>query len=420
MTVGIGVFEASTEQRRSTTPEHWAHDRRALSLGFVGTYPPTKCGIATFTASLRQAIGDASRSRRLGVLSCVDTPGLLEYGPEVIGELVRGSASSLAAGAEALNRFDVVFIQHEFGIFGGEDGREVVELARKVTSPKILVLHTVLADPSPHQRQIIQDLAEVVERVVCQSEVACARLLASHTVASERLRVIPHGAPANLGPKPELDLGPTARPEILTWGLIGPGKGIEVAIDAVARLRDLDPPPRYVVLGETHPREVAASGEAYRESLVARAAELGVEDLVTFDDGYRDAQTILARIRGASVVLLPYLSREQVVSGVLVEAIASGTPVVATSFPFAVEMLAAGSGITVPHADSESMADALRLLLSDPAAAAAARTAARCQAPTVFWSTVGRAHAALSTEVTRNSVRARPARSRRNPRVRVI
>ena len=377
--------------------------RRAPSICFVGTYPPTKCGIATFTASLLRAVAETGMSSEIGVLSSVDAPGQLEYGPEVIGELVRGSEGSLAAGVAALDRFEVVVIQHEFGIFGGADGWEIVDLVRGLAVPTILVLHTVPADPSPNQRQIIHDLTEAVDRVVCQSQVARDRLLASHVISPERLRVIPHGAPANLQPR-VAHFEPSSRREILTWGLLGPGKGIEVAIEAVARLRDLDPPPHYRVLGETHPRERAATGEAYRDSLLARAAALRVEHLVSFDDSYPDAKTILDCIRTAEVVLLPYRSREQVVSGVLVEAIASGKPIVATSFPFAVEMLSTGSGITVPHDNPESMAEALRLLLTEPAAAAAARSAARCQAPTVFWSRVGQLYADLAAELSGTSL----------------
>ena len=397
---GVTVAGAREEEMTHKT----SVERRPPSIGFVGTYPPTKCGIATFTASLLRAIAENRESGEIGVLSSVDVPGQLEYGPEVIGELVRGSEDSLAAGVAALDEFDVVVIQHEFGIFGGADGREIVDLARALAVPTILVLHTVRADPSPNQRQIIHDLTEVVDRVVCQSQVARDRLLASHIISPERLRVIPHGAPANLGPSVD-HFEQSSRREILTWGLLGPGKGIEVAIEAVALLRDLDPPPHYRVLGETHPREREVTGDAYRDSLLARAAALGVAHLVIFDDSYSHAKTILACIRKSEIVLLPYRSREQVVSGVLVEAIASGKPIVATSFPFAVEMLATGSGITVPHDNPASMAEALRLLLTEPAAAAAARSAARLQAPTVFWGRVGQLYADLAAEVSGTSLK---------------
>jgi glycosyltransferase involved in cell wall biosynthesis len=335
----------------------------------------------------------------------VDEPISVGHPPEVVGELVRGSRSSLEAAADELNTFDLVVIQHEFGIFGGEDGEEVIELVSLLEVPVVVVLHTVLATPSPHQRMVIERLARAANRVVVQSDVARTRLLASHRVSPQRLLVIPHGAPANLSPAMHI-LGSARRPMILTWGLIGPGKGIEFAIEAMAELRHLTPRPTYVVMGETHPKIVQASGEAYRESLVARARELGIEEMVQFEDGYRDTAAILARIRDADLILLPYLSRDQVVSGVLVEAIASGKPVVSTAFPHAVELLGAGSGTVVPHEDAGAIASALRAYLTEPGKAARATAVARRQAPTLFWENVGEAYDRLAAEIVDHRIRA--------------
>jgi glycosyltransferase involved in cell wall biosynthesis len=374
-----------------------------LSLGFVGTYAPTKCGLATFTASLTQALEIDSDD--IGVISCVDEANVIAHPPEVVAEWVRGSEESLEDVVEALNRYDAVVIQHEFGIFGGQDGEDVLDLVTRLEVPVIVVLHTVLPDPSPHQRMIIESLATVADRVVAQSEVARTRLLEAHIVDPSRVVVIQHGAHANLAPRMVAE-APAGRPVILTWGLIGPGKGIEHAIDAVAKLRDIDPRPEYVIMGETHPKIVEQSGEAYRESLIARAEAAGAADLVRFMDGYHDTDAILAQIRRSDIVLMPYLSREQVVSGVLVEAIASGKPTVATAFPHAVELLSEGSGIVVPHEDPDAMAAALRSLLTDPVRAARASAAARRQAPSLFWETVGREYEQLAAEVIPNRVSA--------------
>jgi len=207
--------------------------------------------------------------------------------------------------------------------------------------------------------------------------------------------VIQHGAPANFAPGTRREEA-GRRPVVLTWGLIGPGKGIEYAIKALSGLRDLHPAPRYIVLGQTHPNIVRHSGEAYRESLQALAADLEVAHLVEFDDRYRDTAEILAEVRAADVVLLPYLSRTQVVSGVLVEAVASAKPVVSTAFPHAVELLAAGSGIVVPHEDPPAIADALRTLLTDRAAAARAAAVARMQARSLTWENVGHRYGELA------------------------
>ncbi len=371
------------------------------SVGFVSTYPPTRCGIATFTQALRNAMALPSSV----VVALVDEPARSRR-PEVVAELVRGSAPSLHASVAALESSDVVVVQHEFGIYGGEDGDDVLHLVSGLRAPIIVVLHTVLRSPSRHQRATVEELSAAAERVVVQSETARTRLLELYDVLAEHVVVVPHGASRN--PSALVVRDPWRRPMILTWGLLGPGKGIEFAIDALAELRDLDPAPRYVVVGQTHPRVVEREGEAYRDSLRAQALSRGVDDLVEFDDGYLDTESVLASIREADVVLLPYESRDQVVSGVLVEAIASGKPVVATPFPHAVELLSAGSGILVPHDDPSSIARALRVLLGDPRSASVAASVARRQAEPHLWENVGMRYRQLVTSVART-----PAGSKR-------
>ena len=366
----------------------------ALAVGFVGTYPPTRCGIATFTASLRTAMALPGS----GVVALVDKPGASRFGPEVVAELARGSVSSLEAAATVLDGFDVVVVQHEFGIYGGKDGLEVIDLVRRLEVPVIVVLHTVLGSPSPRQRRIIEQLASAADVLVVQSVAARSRLLEIHDISPGLVRVVPHGAPFNLS-LTAVRQRSGRRPVVLSWGLLGRGKGIEFAIEALPHLRDLDPAPRYVVHGRTHPRAVEHEGEAYRDSLLAQAQALGVADLVEFDERYVDTASVLAWIREADIVLLPYRSRDQVVSGVLVEAIASGKPIVATRFPHAVELLSEGSGILVPHEDPAAIADALRRLLTEPELAARAAAVARRQAPPLFWENVGRVYRGLATSL---------------------
>ena len=333
---------------------------------------------------------------RIGVVACVERPdGPLA--PVVVAELVRGSMSSRKAAAEALDRFDAVVVQHEFGIFGGPDGDEVLDLVERVRVPVITVLHTVPRRPTPGQRSVIERLTALSARVVTQSAAARARLLEMHLIDPQKVSVIPHGAPANIAVELP-DHAEERAPQILTWGLIGPSKGIEFGIEAMALLTDLEPQPRYVIAGQTHPRILENVGEAYRESLVARAAALGVDHLVEFDNDYRDLEGILAQVRDADIVLLPYLSREQVVSGVLVEAIASGKPVVATRFPHAEELLGVGSGLLVPHEDAGAIADALRTLLTDRGRAAEVAAVALRQAPSLFWEAVGESYVQLALE----------------------
>lgn len=340
---------------------------------------------------------------RTGVVALVDKAETVGFGPEVLAELVRGSPESLERAAATLETFDVVVIQHEFGIYGGADGSEILDLMRRLSPPVITVLHTVPRSPTPGQHAIVEELSAAAAVVVAQSAAAKSRLLEAHSIPARHVRVIPHGAPFNLSPPGGSG---SRRPIILSWGLLDRGKGIEYGIEAISHLRNLDPSPRYVVRGQTHPHALAREGEAYRELLHAQVDALGIEDLVEFYDSYDDTASVLARVREADVVLLPYRSRDQVVSGVLVEALASGKPVVATRFPHAVELLRDGSGIVVPHNDSPAIAAALRTLVTDPSAAAHAAAAARRQAPTFFWKNVGRMYRDLAASVMRTRVAA--------------
>jgi polysaccharide biosynthesis protein PslF len=321
---------------------------RRPRIGFVSTYPPTVCGLATFTASLRGAIArNRGTHDGLGVLRLVD--GGRETSAEA-GVRVhrRGDRRSLLAGARTLDTFDAVSVQHEFGIYGGRDGREVLDLVAAVDVPVVTTFHTMLADPTAHQRRVIEDLAAASRRSVVMSGTAAERLIRYYDVDPERVVVIPHGAAARFrGPS----LAGGDRPLILTWGLIGPGKGLEVAIEACTHLLDLAPRPRYLIAGATHPNVLRNDGEAYREGLVASVRRLGLEDVVEFDDRYLEDAELARLVRSADLVVLPYASVEQVTSGVLVEAISASKPVIATTFPHSVEVLSSGAGILVPHGD---------------------------------------------------------------------
>jgi glycosyltransferase involved in cell wall biosynthesis len=383
-------------------------------IGLVGTYPPTRCGIATFTSSLARAMVAVEPGCGFGVVACSDGRATTIEGPDVVDVLVHGSPASRTSAVDSLRRYDAVLLQHEFGIYGGTDGSEVLDLVRLLDVPVIAVLHTVPRRPSAGQRRIIEQLAVLAARLVVQSAAARARLLEQYVVEPDKVWTIPHGAHANLSAWPR-DREAGVRPVVLTWGLLGRDKGIEWGIEAIAQLTDLEPAPRYLVLGQTHPRVLELEGEAYRDSLRARARALGVEQLVEFDDEYRDTAGLLRRVREADVVLLPYRSREQVVSGVLVDAVASGKPVVATRFPHAEELLGEGSGLLVPHEDADAMADALRRLLTDSRLAWRTAAAARRQARSLFWETIGERYLALVADVRRGTAdarRRRPAFSR--------
>jgi polysaccharide biosynthesis protein PslF len=335
---------------------------RNFSIGFVSTYPPTVCGLASFTNSLIDAISYNRRSRLgLRVVDVCANSSRTDNRDVVYRHRI-GDSSSLQTAIRILNTYDTVSIQHEFGIYGGRDGEEVLELVSGLDVPTAVTLHTVLDEPTHHQRMIIDTLADHTDRMVVMSETAADRLLKRYRVEADQIVVIPHGTD-KLFARPSLVTGD--RPLVLTWGLIGPGKGLEWVIEAFAELADLVPLPRYLIAGATHPNVLASDGEAYRESLVSLVSGHKLEQLIEFDDRYLDRKSLARMVRSADVVVLPYASVEQVTSGVLVEAIAAGKPVIATGFPHATELLSSGAVITVPHGDPAELRTALRRLLTD-------------------------------------------------------
>jgi glycosyltransferase involved in cell wall biosynthesis len=363
------------------------------NIGFVSTYPPTSCGLATFTHALRKAIAkDRDSSDGLGVVSLVDAPqgGAPD---EVVLEHLNGDPGSLRKAIGALNNFDVVMIQHEYGIFGGHDGAEVLDILKGLDVPSVVTLHTVLSQPSPSQKSILEGVVGLTDETIVMSETARQRLIDNYEVDSSKITMIPHGARIALsGPS----LADGHRPVFLTWGLIGPGKGLETAIDAFAELKDLTPLPRYIILGKTHPKVQANSGDAYLNGLIARVEALGLQDVVEFDGRYLDIDALTLAVRSADVVILPYESTEQVTSGVLVEALGAGKPVIATAFPHARELLSEGAGIVVPHNDPSALGAAVRGVFEVPVSTMRMASKARAIGSTMYWPVVARQYEAAS------------------------
>jgi glycosyltransferase involved in cell wall biosynthesis len=300
-----------------------------------------------------------------------------------------------------LNHNDIAIIQHEYGIYGGADGDEVVEVISGLRVPSIVVAHTVLKHPSPHQRAVLESIAGMADQVVVMSQAASERLCLSYDVDRRKVAVIPHGATV----PSHAQVKRAGRPTLLTWGLLGPGKGVERVIDAMAFLRDLPGSPRYLVAGQTHPKVLAADGEAYRTARIEQARRNGVADSVFFDSGYRTVASLNALAGTAAAVVLPYDSEDQVTSGVLVDAIASGRPVIATAFPHATELLASGAGMVVDHDDPDALVVALRRVLTEPCLAGAMAAEARRLAPAMAWPVVAKEYLTLA----RRLIAERPA-----------
>ncbi len=365
------------------------------AYALLGTYPPTQCGLATFSAALFAHLGGPGD--HVGVVRVLDEPAPCDA-PEVVHDLVNGSVPSAAAAVDVLNGFDVAIVQHEYGIYGGPDGQDLIPLLDALRVPSIVVLHTVLAQPTTQQRVILDDIIDTASAVVTMTQTARARLLDIYRTSPAKVFVIPHGSADNrVAATPR---GRNSRPMALTWGLLGPGKGIEHAIDAVALLRDRGLQVAYTVAGQTHPRVRARDGEAYRCLLEARARAQGVEDLVRFDARFLPPDVLRDLIGAADVVLLPYDSLEQVTSGVLIEGVTAGKPVVSTSFPHAVELLTGGAGLLVERRDPAGIASALNRVFTERGLSARMSRHSADLAPQLLWPAVASSYRELASALT--------------------
>lgn len=383
----------------------------AVRLGLLSTYPSTQCGIATFCEALTtQLIADGTD---VGVVRLVDEPQ--PRSAPVVGEWVKGQPDAPAQVASVLNSYDVVVVQHEYGIFGGPDGEDVLEVVARLRVPVVTVLHTVLSKATPNQHRVLASLIAGSDALVVMTQTARERLLAGWDVDPAMVSVIPHGAADNrpttsverqtAGPRRRKTAFPAhSRPTVLTWGLLSHGKGIEWALLAMAELRDRIPLPTYRIVGQTHPRVVEHEGEAYRKRLLSLTRDLGLTATVEFDGRYLSGPDLREVVRGADVVLLPYDSVEQVTSGVLTEAVVAGKPVISTSFPHAVELLTGGAGVLVPQKDPGAITDALEHVLTGDGVAAAMADQATGLAASLLWPAVARRYLDLASALRRRAV----------------
>ena len=371
-------------------------------IAMVSTFPPTQCGIATFAESLTRALAHAGAT-----VEMVDLPAGPETPPHQATLHRHRGYQDLPVTAYLLNSFDVVILQHEFGIWDGQDGHGIVDLIGMVATPVVTVLHTVPSAASGGQRRALQRILDLSDAVVVLSHSAFRRLTQDFSVRPDTLVMIPHGATALWHRRRPAEDNATHR--ILTWGLLGHGKGLEWGIRAMAILRDRGVDGEYVIAGATHPNVRRSEGEAYRQSLLDLARKLGVSASVTVADDYLSDDGLSQLICESSLFLLPYDSREQITSGVLVEAIAAGGPVIATRFPHAAELLGTGAGMLVDHGDPIAIADAVEHALRDGEASERMRERSRALAADLDWGRVGANYLTLADQLWRGRARAEDA-----------
>ena len=339
-------------------------------VAFIGNSLPRRCGIATFTTDLQQAIAVSGGASDTAIVAMTDGDRHYDYPASVQLQIHDERLEEYQRAAHFLNagQFDVVCLQHEFGIFGGEAGSHIMTALANLTVPIVTTLHTVLAAPNPAQRRVLRQIADVSSTVIVMAEKGRQLLHTVYDVAAEKIEVIPHGIPGCAFVEPEaakLRHGFEGKSVILTFGLISPNKGIEIMIEAMPAILRSRPDAVYVVLGATHPNLLRREGEAYRTGLKARAAQLGISDHVLFLDQFVDQATLVDFISMCDVYVTPYLNEAQMTSGTLAYSFGVGKAVVSTPYWHARELLAQGRGILVPFGDSAAIGSEIAALLID-------------------------------------------------------
>jgi len=361
-------------------------------IAFVGSYVPRRCGIATFTRDLRAAVAEASAADCPVV--AIDEPAAgHRYPPEVRLECGEAEPAAYRQAADFLNlaNADVVSLQHEFGIFGGVAGDQVLQLVRRLRVPLHTTLHTVLESPDADQRRVLCELFERSARLVVMSRHGREMLVDRHGVSPGKIDLIPHGIPDTpfedaATHKPRF--GVEGRRVLATFGLLSPNKGIEQVIEAMPTILERHPDTVYLVLGATHPRLVASEGERYREELLALADSAGVARQVRLFDRYVAMPELLAFIGCCDIYLTPYLNPAQVVSGTLAYAFGCGKAVISTPYWHAAELLGEGRGVLVPFGDPDAIAREVCGLFDEPRRLEAMRRRSYAAGREMIWSRV--------------------------------
>ena len=383
--------------------------KTACHIVLLGNFPPRRCGIATFTHDVFRALQAAYPEAVIEAVAMTDPGVVHDYPPEVAFDVRQNERADYAAAARRINALnpDVVCVQHEYGIFGGDAGDYLLDLLDAVDCPVVTTLHTVLTAPDLHQRRVLLRLAQRSSRLIVMAQKGREILRATYGVADGKIAVIPHGAPdrpliESAIAKPRFGL--EGRSVLLTFGLLSPNKGLEAVIRALPAIAAAHRDVLYLILGSTHPHLVAREGEAYRDSLKALAAELGVADHVRFVETYVGDEDLFDYLAACDVYVTPYLNEAQITSGTLTYAVALGRPVVSTPYWHAKELLSDDRGVLVPFGDSPAIAEACIGLLGDPVRRSRISANAYAAGRGMLWSSLAQAYMALFEDASRGAL----------------
>ena len=367
-------------------------------IAFLADYIPRKCGIATFTADLREAIAAQYPGLHSSIIAMTDSPEGYDYPPEVRFEIPEQDISAYRRAVDFLNliNVDVLCLQHEFGIFGGLNGRHLLPLLRNLRMPVVTTLHTILSDPSVEQKRVLQEVIELSARVVSMAEKGVEFLRDIYETPVDKIDLIPHGIPDVPFADPNYykdKFGVEGRPVLLTFGLLSPHKGIENVLNALPAIVREFPNVVYIVLGATHPNLVRDHGETYRLGLERLAKKNGVEKNVIFFNRFVDKDELLEFLGATDIYITPYLNKAQITSGTLAYSFGAGKAVISTPYWHAEELLADGRGLLVPFDDSPSISGAVCDLLRNETTRHAIRKNAYLIGRKMVWSHVAHEYA---------------------------
>jgi len=380
-----------------------------LPIAFVGTYPPQRCGIGTFTRDLSDAVVSANEGARATILAMTDADSTYEHPERARFKIRQGVRGDYLRAADFVNYSDtrMVSIQHEFGIFGGKDGAYILDFLAELRKPSIATLHTVLDQPTDSQRLIVQKMSERCECFVVMSHLAVDLLEKSYDIPQEITHIIPHGIPdmrADERDAKKETFGVKGHRVLLTFGLLNPAKGIEVVIRALPKLVAEFPDLIYLVVGATHPEIKRRVGEEYRHSLKREVELLDLGDHVVFRDQFVDDDELRSYLQAADIYITPYVHEAQITSGTLAYAMGSGAAPVSTPYWYAKELLAEGRGHLFGFGDVEGLSDALRRLLENPSEMARSQRSAYTFARQMIWPKIGEEYVELIQRMLREAV----------------
>ncbi|TZE82434.1 glycosyltransferase family 4 protein [Calorimonas adulescens] len=380
-----------------------------MNIAILSTYPPRECGIASFSKDLRDNFVKMGKNVKL--LAITDSGASYNYPPEVIFEINQDERDEFIKAAHFVNDsfIDVVIVEHEYGIFGGLDGKYVLDFAAHLRKPFILTTHTVLPSPNFRQKWILRGLGSAAAAVACMTGRSASLLEDIYGVPKDKIYVIPHGVPSFKQKNREQlksMYGYSKRTIVSTFGLIGPGKGIENGIKAIGEVASRHPEILYLVLGETHPSLVKKFGETYRESLIDLVEHMHLTDNVQFVNHYLSLDELGDYLYMTDVYMTPYPDKNQAVSGTLTYAVGCGRAIVSTPYEYALEILGNGRGLIAKSSNNYmELATLIENIIDNPTLKHSLEERASKLGKTMTWTSVAKQYINLMGLVIQNSAR---------------